>query len=146
MQFKASTITTVAFIAGLAAVCHPAAAAAAEPPLEKDFNYDDALRYYHAETAALLKQSLFSAGFAIDETDEVDEIYLDFAERALNAEKERIERIRDALKTQQQQQQQQMSKTQQQQRHQPMTIPNSSTAARTATTTNSNHSSPPTPT
>lgn len=92
---KASTLS-VALTAGLAAVCHLPAAANAES-LENDFKYNDALRFYHTETAALLKKSLLSAGFAIDETDEVDAIYLDFATRALSAEKERIERIRDAL-------------------------------------------------
>eukprot|EP00985_Skeletonema_marinoi_P028848 scaffold26137_cov80-Skeletonema_marinoi.AAC.1 len=92
MKSKASVLS-VALIAGLATVN-------AAEPLEKDFKYKDALKYYHTETAALLKQSLLSAGFAIDETNEVDDIYLDFASRALNAEKERIERIRDALVSQ----------------------------------------------
>ena len=90
MKISKVSALSVALTAGLAAVNVAA-------PVEKDFKYNDALRFYHTETAALLKKSLLSAGFAIDETNEVDEIYLDFAARALNAEKERIERIRDAL-------------------------------------------------
>ncbi|KAK1744209.1 hypothetical protein QTG54_004742 [Skeletonema marinoi] len=93
MKHSKASILSVALIAGLATVN-------AAEPLEKDFKYKDALKYYHTETSALLKQSLLSAGFAIDETNEVDDIYLDFASRALNAEKERIERIRDALASQ----------------------------------------------
>ena len=72
--------------------------AAGAQPLAKDFRFNDALKLYHTETASLLKRSLLAAGFSVDETNETDGIYLDFATRALNAEKKRIERIHDALK------------------------------------------------
>lgn len=96
MQSNASILSVALVVAAAVAALFPTAADA--QPLEKDFKYNDALRYYHTETAAVLKKSLLSAGFAIDETNEMDDTYLDFAARALTAEKQRIERIRDALR------------------------------------------------
>ncbi len=103
MQSKASIILSVALVAAAVVGLLPSSAADADT-LAKDFKYDDALQFYHTETAALLKRSLLSAGFPMDETNEIDDTYLDFAARALNAEKKRIERIRDALKKKETQQ------------------------------------------
>lgn len=67
----------------------------------KDFKLADALSFYHIESASLFKRSLLAAGFDVDETIEINEIYLDFATRALSAEAKRIERIREALQEKQ---------------------------------------------
>eukprot|EP00581_Thalassiosira_minuscula_P008869 CAMPEP_0183706800 /NCGR_PEP_ID=MMETSP0737-20130205/3544_1 /TAXON_ID=385413 /ORGANISM="Thalassiosira miniscula, Strain CCMP1093" /LENGTH=514 /DNA_ID=CAMNT_0025934311 /DNA_START=76 /DNA_END=1617 /DNA_ORIENTATION=+ len=66
-----------------------------------DFQLNDALNLYSIESTALLKRSMLSAGFSIDETVEINESYLDFASRALAAEKKRIQQIRDALREKQ---------------------------------------------
>lgn len=63
----------------------------------QQFQLSDALNYYTIESTSLLKRSMLSAGFSIDETLEVHESYLDFATRALQSEIERIEKIRDGL-------------------------------------------------
>ena len=40
---------------------------------------------------------MLAAGFTADETDELDDSYLDFASQALSYEKRRVVKIRDAL-------------------------------------------------
>lgn len=65
------------------------------------FKLKDALNYYSVESTSLIKRSLLHAGFSAGETLEIDDTYLDFATRALNAEKKRIQRIRKALKEKQ---------------------------------------------
>mmetsp|Transcript_9359 Transcript_9359/g.21104 ORF Transcript_9359/g.21104 Transcript_9359/m.21104 type:complete len:494 (-) Transcript_9359:987-2468(-) len=62
-----------------------------------DFNVEDATNYYSIESTSLLKRSMLKGGFNVDDTVEINEAYLDFASRALVAEMERIEKIRDAL-------------------------------------------------
>lgn len=57
-----------------------------------------ALNHYTVESSSLLKRSLLHAGFHPDETLEIDDTYLDFAMRALTAEKRRIEALLDAKK------------------------------------------------
>jgi hypothetical protein len=97
-HLQAKTKAIMLAVLALAAVAAATSTVADAQPIEKDFKYKDALRYYHSETSTLLKNSLLSAGFSVDEINEMDDTYLDFAARALTAEKERIERIRDALK------------------------------------------------
>mmetsp|Transcript_9919 Transcript_9919/g.17243 ORF Transcript_9919/g.17243 Transcript_9919/m.17243 type:complete len:481 (-) Transcript_9919:92-1534(-) len=72
------------------------------PPYPKDFQLEDALNFYSIESSSLLKRSMLSAGFSVHETVEINESYLEFASRALTAEKQRIEKIRHALKEKQQ--------------------------------------------
>jgi hypothetical protein len=69
-----------------------------QPPYPADFKLEDALSYYSEESNSLLKRAMLSAGFRAGDTDEWESAYLDFATRALTAEKKRIEQIRDALK------------------------------------------------
>ena len=54
-----------------------------------------ALNHYTVESSSLIKRALLSAGFHPDETLEIDDTYLDFATRALTAEKRRIEALLD---------------------------------------------------
>ncbi|KAL9180641.1 hypothetical protein ACHAXT_011094 [Thalassiosira profunda] len=100
-----STRRSLLAAAALAALSiGPVAAAEGPPapsnPYPSDFRADDALQFYSVESTSLLKRSMLAAGFSVDETVEVNESYLDFAGRALDAEKRRIEAIRDALKAQ----------------------------------------------
>lgn len=53
----------------------------------------NALNHYTVESSSLLKRSLLAAGFHPDETLEIDDTYLDFATRALTAEKKRIDAL-----------------------------------------------------
>ena len=84
----------------------PAAALAKEssPPsaYPTNFKLNEALNFYSVESSSLLKRSMLKAGFSVSETIEVNKSYLDFASRALAAEKERITKIRDALKAKEQ--------------------------------------------
>ena len=78
-----------------AAVFGMSTALAAEIP--SDFILDDALKHYNIESASLLKRSMLTAGFSVEETIEINDAYLDFASQALLAEMVRVEKRRDAL-------------------------------------------------
>lgn len=57
----------------------------------------NALTYFHAEVATLFKKSLLQAGYKMEQTEECDELYLEFAEKAIEAERRRIVRLQDRL-------------------------------------------------
>jgi hypothetical protein len=59
----------------------------------QDPRYTIALDNFKSDVASLLKRSMMSAGFNASETDECDEAYICFAQKALDDERERIERI-----------------------------------------------------
>ena len=52
-----------------------------------------ALTYFSTEVATLLKKSLLSSGFSAEQTEECDELYLEFAEKAIESERRRIMRL-----------------------------------------------------
>eukprot|EP00554_Chaetoceros_debilis_P003117 CAMPEP_0194088470 /NCGR_PEP_ID=MMETSP0149-20130528/29261_1 /TAXON_ID=122233 /ORGANISM="Chaetoceros debilis, Strain MM31A-1" /LENGTH=522 /DNA_ID=CAMNT_0038772129 /DNA_START=135 /DNA_END=1703 /DNA_ORIENTATION=- len=56
-----------------------------------------ALNSFRVDVASLLKKSMLSAGFQQEQTEECDEAYLAFAERALSEETRRIKRIKSKL-------------------------------------------------
>ncbi|KAL7542150.1 hypothetical protein ACHAXR_011563 [Thalassiosira sp. AJA248-18] len=100
MSMPSRKSPTLLVMVAAALVCSPTTVQANEQPpsYPKDFQLNNALNFYSIESTSLLKRSMLSAGFSVDETIEINESYLDFASRALSAEKERIEKIRDALK------------------------------------------------
>lgn len=63
----------------------------------QDFKLKEALNYFSIESTSLLKRSMLSADFSIEETIETSDSYLDFSTQALMKEMERIEKVRDAL-------------------------------------------------
>lgn len=56
-----------------------------------------ALTYFSTEVATLFKKSLLSSGFAMEQTEECDELYLEFAERAVESERRRVMRLKSRL-------------------------------------------------
>jgi len=56
-----------------------------------------ALNYFNTEAATLFKKSLLSSGFSMEQTEECDELYLEFAEKAIESERRRIARLKSRL-------------------------------------------------
>lgn len=56
-----------------------------------------AIDNFRSEIAALFKKSMISAGYKPSETDECDQAYMTFVEKALREESSRIQRMRNAM-------------------------------------------------
>lgn len=66
--------------------------------VEDDSKLIGALGLFRADVASLFKKSMLTAGYQITQTEECDEDYLNFVEKALEGESKRIHRIRSRLK------------------------------------------------
>jgi hypothetical protein len=56
-----------------------------------------ALTYFSTEVATLFKKSLLSSGFSVEQTEECDELYLEFAEKAIESERRRVARLKSRM-------------------------------------------------
>jgi hypothetical protein len=63
----------------------------------QDPRYELALGNFRSDVASLLKKTMINAGFTNVETDECDPAYIFFAQKALDEERERVERIRKRM-------------------------------------------------
>lgn len=66
---------------------------------DDDQKFQRALDSFQADIAALIKRSMLRAGFCREETEECDDAYLKFIERALEGESRRLRRIRSRLQS-----------------------------------------------
>lgn len=64
-----------------------------------DTKMNKALTYFSTEVATLLKKSLLSSGFSAEQTEECDELYLEFAEKAMESERRRIMRLQRTFRS-----------------------------------------------
>jgi hypothetical protein len=63
----------------------------------RDTKINQALTYFSTEVSTLFKKSLLSSGFSMEQTEECDELYLEFAKKAIESERRRIVRLRSRL-------------------------------------------------
>lgn len=60
---------------------------------------DKALNQFRIEFSSLIKKCMITSGFALEHTEECDDVYLNFLERALSGENHRLSRIKSRLYT-----------------------------------------------